>query len=318
VPSGSVHVNTVRGLLTSVATGRGDVSVTHVEGNLHVANGAAGSVTLGKIMGEDLRVLTSGTLSARALYSKRLDVEATGGMNASVVSAEEGRLVVGGDTRLDSTEGVLQLAHQGEGGSVTVQAGEMLRSLSVVRVVALGGEHATAACGTASATGGEGDHASADKEPEVTIHLPEGLAARAEIRAHQLAIDDTRLAARLVTRQPAGAAEAAAEPEPSVCFIRPLPPLSTSGTKTFAGYEHGSSTASVPWWTAAAKTTWAMSADMSRRAGCDSYVLGGAKEIGEAAEIVVLAEDSQVTIGVQSWFEQRLKLKTERKAQPYR
>ena len=31
VPEGGVHVNTVRGLLTSVATGRGDVKVDHVE-----------------------------------------------------------------------------------------------------------------------------------------------------------------------------------------------------------------------------------------------------------------------------------------------
>jgi hypothetical protein len=42
---GSVGVNTVRGLLTRVRTGGGDVDVKHVEGNLEVVNGDAGSVT---------------------------------------------------------------------------------------------------------------------------------------------------------------------------------------------------------------------------------------------------------------------------------
>ena len=302
VPSGGVYVNTVRGLLTSISTGEGDVKVDHVEGNLHVNNGAAGDVTLGKIMGEDLRVLTSGGLKARALYSKRLDVQAAAGVRASVLSAEEGRLCVGGDSVLDSTEGVLQLVHAGA-GSVTVQAGETLRSLGI----------------------GRADDDLSSSEAEITLHLPSGMGARALIKARQLTLDE-RLEARAVTvaGEEAGVAAAASTAgadgtqDSMGAFVRPPAPLSTSGTKTFAGYESGSSTAATPWWSSEARTGWAMSADSAQRAGCEAYVLGGAAEAGEACELSVVAGDAHVTLGVQSWFEQRLKLKTERKAQPYR
>jgi len=307
VPSGGVHVNTVRGLLTSLSTGRGDVKVDHVEGNLHVNNGVAGDVTLGKIMGEDLRVLTSGALKARALYSKRLDVQAAAGMHASVLTAEEGRLCVGGDSVLDSTEGVLQLVHAGA-GSVTVQAGETLRSLGIERSAEAAAKVPELASESASA---------------ITVHLPSGMGARALIKAKGLTIDERLEASTVVLHQPAAGEEGGADGgvgahDGAGAFVRPPAPLSTSGTKTFAGYEGGSSTAATPWWSAEARSGWAMSADAASRAGCEAYLLGGAAEAGEACEVSIVADDADVTVGVQSWFEQRLKLKTEHKAQPYR
>ena len=102
-------------------------------------------------------------------------------------------------------------------------------------------------------------------------------------------------------------------------FINPPPPLSKSGTKTFAGYESGSSTSLTPWWTAEARNAWSSSADAAARRGCESYLLGGATvEATKACELSILADDAHVTIGVKSWFEQRLKLKAEHKQQPYR
>ena len=308
VGQGDVSVNTVRGLLTSISTGRGDVKVEHVEGNLHVQNGDEGSVSLGKIMGEDLRVLTSGALKARALYAKRLDVEAAAGMNVGVLSANEGLLSLRGDSTLSSTEGVLKLTHSGR-GSITVQAGETLRSLSVSRA-----NYGAPGGGTACS----------DVAPSaalVTLYLPSGMAARAEVRAKELVLDE-KLQAERVERPAMGAAETrgAVMGMPSVeGFINPPPPLSKSGTKTFAGYDSGSSTSLTPWWTAEARNAWSSSADAAARRGCESYLLGGATvEATKACELSILADDAHVTIGVKSWFEQRLKLKAEHKQQPYR
>ena len=57
--SGSVNVKTVRGMLTRLRTGAGDVSVGSVDGNLDAETGN-GSVTLGKIVGEEVRAIAGG------------------------------------------------------------------------------------------------------------------------------------------------------------------------------------------------------------------------------------------------------------------
>ena len=64
---GAVGVNTVRGLLTRVVTGGGDVRVDHVEGNLAVTGADDGK--LGKIMGEEVDIDATGVVNGRALYA---------------------------------------------------------------------------------------------------------------------------------------------------------------------------------------------------------------------------------------------------------
>ena len=73
---------------------------------------------LGKIMGEDIRVAGSGTLRSRAVYAKRLDVRADGGMGAAVISAEEGLFTLQGDCTLPEVK---------EGGSGTTTMGRWRR-----------------------------------------------------------------------------------------------------------------------------------------------------------------------------------------------
>ena len=276
---GAVGVNTVRGLLTSVRTGGGDVSVDHVEGNLTVQG--AHDVKLGKIMGEDVRVAGSGLLRSRAVYAKRIDVRTDGGMNAAVVSAEEGLFSVRGDCTLNSAEGVLQIVHRGA-SPMTVQASEQLRSLTVSRAAESG-----------------------DASPHITVHLPEGMAARAEVLAAELTLAEA-LEAVSVPRGSGGAITA------------PVAELSTSGTKEFAGYEHGSTTSDVPWWSAEARNTWITTGDAPLADGSAAYLLGGASVEGTACEMRIIAADARVDMSSQSWFQQRLKSPTERKAQPYR
>lgn len=168
VGTGSIAVGTVRGLLTSLRSGRGDVRVEHVEGNLDVS-AAAGSVALGKVLAQDVRVAApAGVLRARALYTKALAVEAGGGMRASVVGAESARLELGGSSSLDSTEG--DLAIDFEGDDLVVQASENLRRLAV-----------------ASSRAPPTDDAPA---PSITVHLPEGAAPRGQLRARALTLDE--------------------------------------------------------------------------------------------------------------------------------
>ena len=172
---GSVGVNTVRGLLTSVSTMGGDVRVDHIEGNLDVRG--ARDVQLGKIMGEEVAVEAAGVVRCRALYAKALRLDAKGGVHAAVLSAEEGEIRVDAKTSLDSAEGALTI-HVGA-GDLEVQASESLRRLRV-----------------------EADAADAAAAPSISVHLPEGLATQMRLLADTLDVDE-RLLARAHER-PAG------------------------------------------------------------------------------------------------------------------
>lgn len=178
VPEGTVSVGTVRGLMTRVHTGGGDVDVEHVEGNLDVRAGGDGAqVVLGKIMGEDVAVeCAEGQLRCKALYAKRLRV-AAGGMHASVLSTESGRLHLGGDVAgggssdLSSVDGDLTVRLPAAGNhALAVQAGGGLRGL----VVAQEEEQETGAAASGTA---------------VEVHLPEGSQACVRVRAAALDLD---------------------------------------------------------------------------------------------------------------------------------
>ena len=167
VGEGKIGVGTVRGLLTKVSTSRGDVAIKHVEGNVDVTTGG-GSVTLGKILAQDVRVKASGELHATALYSKVLRATAEGGMQSSVLSAEDGVLRLGGVSSLDSVEGEVAVEVLKDAQEVVLQAIEGCRKLSV-------------------AVGGDAD---APARPRVTVHVPEAFAARAEVISGKLTVDE--------------------------------------------------------------------------------------------------------------------------------
>ena len=161
---GSVGVNTVRGLLTSVSTMGGNVRVDHIEGNLDVRG--AGDVQLGKIMGEEVAIEAAGAVKCRALYAKELKLEAKGGVTAAVLSAEVGEIRVDAKTSLESAEGELTI-HVGA-GDLEVQASEALRKLHV-----------------------EADAAAA---PSISVHVPEGFATQMRLLAEKLDVDERLLA----------------------------------------------------------------------------------------------------------------------------
>lgn len=347
VPEGSVSVNTVRGLLTSITTGRGDVSVKHVEGNLHVVNGDDGSVTLGKVMGEDVRVVSSGELTTRAVFARRLDVRAMGGVRSSVLSAEEAVIEAGGDCTFDSAEGVLHLVHHGHGCTV-VQASEQLRSLTLERPHA-GGEEggegeggARGRLGSSVATARNAEDSAADEGcmgqgGAIEIYVPNGMAVHAELLAASTSLDERLLPKQVHGSQQGdgegrvggdaagggGGGDEAIVSEGSTGayeggLVTPPPPLSTRGTKTFAGYAGGASTAATPWWSAQAREGWAASAEAAASADSVAYLLGGATLDGSALQLRVRASEASLTVKEQNWLEQRLKQTTRRRPQPYR
>jgi len=165
VNKGSISVNTVRGLLTTLTTGLGDVSVKHVEGNLDLSAGfgASGNVDLGKIMGEEVNVETSGRVCCRALYAKNMYIRADGGIDASVLESErEGILVLGGGTSsIGSCSGNVGAVLSGN-AQFDAQVSNTLQRLWIK-----GGPHASSA----------------------VIHLPEQLALDASIRAARIELD---------------------------------------------------------------------------------------------------------------------------------
>lgn len=177
VGEGNVVVNTVRGLLTSVRTGRGDVRVEHVEGNLAVTTD--GCVDLGKIMGEDVRVSATGAVRSKALYGKALSVAAGGGMETSVLSTDDGQLSLGGDSSLDSLQG--ELSVEATAGNLSLQASDALRSLRVVH-------HQSGEGGVEGGQLPPGQAGAA--RPTVAVHVPEALRLQGRLAGTAVDVDE--------------------------------------------------------------------------------------------------------------------------------
>ena len=95
---------------------------------------------------------------------------------------------------------------------MTVQASEQLKSLTVSHEAIAG-----------------------DPPPCITVHLPSGMAARAEVLADALSLGDA-LEAVHVERDSDGNGAA---------ITSAVDALSMRGTKEFAGYEHGSTTSAI-------------------------------------------------------------------------
>lgn len=192
--SGSVSVKTVKGMLTRLRTGAGDVSVGSVDGNLDAETGD-GSVTLGKIVGEEVRAIAGGrasnALRAKAIYAKRTELSSSGAMQVSVLATERGALSLGGaaagsgrgdldglglisaaGSKLGSLDGEIDVLLAG--GALEIQAGEQLRRLRVVDVTA---DAAGAAAG-------------------IELHMPTKLAAEVSLLAAAIEIDP-----KLATRE---------------------------------------------------------------------------------------------------------------------
>lgn len=205
--SGSVSVQTVKGMRTRLRTGAGDVSVGSVDGNLDAQTGE-GSVRLGKVVGEEVRAIAGGrasnALSAKAIYAKRTELSSSGSMQVAVLATERGALSLGGaaagsrradpDGDLDGNLGDLAGNLGGDlgsisaarsklgsldgeidvllaGGALEIQAGEQLRRLRVV-------DASVDSAGTA-----------------IELHMPTKLAAEVSLLAASTQIDP-KLAAR--------------------------------------------------------------------------------------------------------------------------
>jgi len=298
VSRGSIVVNTVRGLLTTLSTGEGQVRVKHIEGNLRVLAGGAGGVELGKVMGEEVEVASEGVVQCRALYSKRLDLAAAGGVRASVLGSEAGELrLSGGCSAIDSSEGDLSV-RLGGAASLDVQAAEGLRRLCVSRDAPTPDQPAAA------------DDAAADAA-DVVVHFPEAFGAlRADLCGASVEIDP-RLS-----------------PQP------PAPPAAGAGPAHWTGSlgagDAAESDAHERW--LAGRTERKMDrspggVEMFREGSGGGGGGGG----GGVCELTVAAPASTVRVDVQSWFEQRMKTAMsggagsgeapslrERRPQPYR
>lgn len=173
---GSVGVATVRGVLTKVRTGGGDVTVGSVDGNLDAETGA-GDVAVGKVLGEEVRLVASGgSLRLKAAYAKRAELNATGAVHAAVLSAERGAVRAGEDSRLSSLDGEFDISLS-DSASLEVQAGEQLRRLRLIGV--------DGASPVAHADGG------APGPPRtIEVHLPAALSTEASAIVAELEVGD--------------------------------------------------------------------------------------------------------------------------------
>jgi len=198
VEAGDIRVETVKGLLTELRTGRGDVKADSIDGNCN-AETLEGSVTLGKVLGEEVRVIAggSGALVGKAIYAKRALLQAGGGVDISALSAESGAITLGDDSKFGSLDGEIDISVAA--GSVDVQAGAELRRLRVLGGVgpperSNDGAGAGAAAGGGEGEGGGGgesggDAATPPSPPVIELHLPETLPAEAAFSAWRLELD---------------------------------------------------------------------------------------------------------------------------------
>ena len=129
-----------------------------------------GAVELGKILGEELDVFAGGSeglIRARALYAKRANLSAGGGIDAATITADVGTIAIsGGDCHLDSISGDLAVEIDGD-GSVEVQASDGLVRLAVT--------HTSANI--------------AENSPKVTVHVPESVTAAATLIGADVEVD---------------------------------------------------------------------------------------------------------------------------------
>jgi len=156
----------VKGMLTRLRSGGGALEVGSVDGNLD-AETASGGVTLGKVLGEEVRAVTdAGDVQLKAIYAKRAELRASGGsVSAAVLSAERGSVSAGADSQLSSLDGEFDVCMAG--GSLVVQVGEQLRHLRIVDIEST-------------------DEASSTIE----IHLPVSVSAEATVSAAAVEVAD--------------------------------------------------------------------------------------------------------------------------------
>ena len=274
---GSVTVGTVRGMLCSVESGRGDVSVKTIDGNLTV-KAACGGVKLGKIMGEEVKVDAAGAVSSKALYGKEVEIRAGGGLSAAVLSAEAGFLELGGASTLDQLEGEVDV-RLAAGGELVAQGSGGLRQLRVVRHEAFerdGGD----AGGAGPGGGGDGG--------AITINLPPTARARATLLGGSVSIDEAL--------QPRDVPPAAA----SAMDIEGVRTVALGADEAGGRRRRRDGGQAV----ASATATWADGGGGGGGGG------GEGKGEGEGAwpcELLVLAPECSVNVAAQDWFAQRIK-----------
>ncbi|KAG8465806.1 hypothetical protein KFE25_005376 [Diacronema lutheri] len=213
---GDVSVRTVRGMLTTLATGEGHVCAEMIEGDARMSTGR-GSVSIGKLQGKVLHASSAhGDVTARAIYchDARLSARA-GSVKLGFLHTERATIeVAAGEVRIDALDGGA-CVRATDGGRIRVQLSDGARELEL--------------------------HADGDVE----VLVPEHLAFRAEANGigvhcdpalqglvtHDAQSGDTRTV-RLARAPPAGGAPADGLPAGSP-VVRAT---STAGTVRFLAH----------------------------------------------------------------------------------
>lgn len=129
---GSLTVGTVRGMLTTLETGEGDIAAEMIEGDARMSTGR-GAVSIGKLQGKVLTASSGhGDISARAIYCLDTHLAARqGSIRLGFLHTERATLeVAGGEVRIDALDGGANVCAR-EGGSIHVQLSDGARQLEL-------------------------------------------------------------------------------------------------------------------------------------------------------------------------------------------
>mmetsp|Transcript_19267 Transcript_19267/g.49025 ORF Transcript_19267/g.49025 Transcript_19267/m.49025 type:complete len:360 (+) Transcript_19267:13-1092(+) len=129
---GDVGVQTVRGMLTTLATGAGNIAAEMIDGDAALSTGQ-GDITIGKLQGKVLNAASGGgNVSAKALYCEDAHIATRNGrvqlnflhtLRASVA-------VSNGEVNIDALDGSVSV-RAAEGGRIRVQLSDGAREIEL-------------------------------------------------------------------------------------------------------------------------------------------------------------------------------------------
>lgn len=127
---GSLSVRTVRGMLTTLETGEGDISAEMIEGDARMST-SRGAITIGKLQGKVLHAACAhGDLSARAIYCEVAHLVArSGSIRLGFLHTDRAHLEVAtGAVHVDALDGSADV-RASKGGSIRIQLSDGAREL---------------------------------------------------------------------------------------------------------------------------------------------------------------------------------------------
>jgi hypothetical protein len=129
---GDVGVKTVRGMLTTLATGEGNLALEMIEGDANLSSGK-GNITIGKLQGKALRAKSGGgDISARAIYTHDCHLATRSGtISLGFLHTERAQIeVADGGVRIDALDGSASV-RACEKGWIRVQLSDGARELEL-------------------------------------------------------------------------------------------------------------------------------------------------------------------------------------------